>query len=121
MPHRKSNIRCSLAYAIFRCGLLATFGVQLGSAPYGTPTIRSWTTAHGLPQNWVECLLQTRDGYWWIGTRGSLARFDGVRFTVFDQAATGLPQMQVSKSLAEDRDGNLWIRTFVGGFLRGVI
>lgn len=43
-----------------------------------------WTTRHGLPQNLVTDLVQTRDGYLWIGTGNGLARFDGVAFTVFD-------------------------------------
>ncbi len=28
-------------------------------------------------------MIQTRDGYLWVGTRDGLARFDGVKFTVF--------------------------------------
>ena len=29
-------------------------------------------------------VLQTRDGYFWLGTKGGVSRFDGVRFTTFD-------------------------------------
>ena len=47
---------------------------------YGT-----WTTDEGLPQNSVNSILQTRDGYLWIGTYEGLARFDGVRFRVFNK------------------------------------
>ena len=35
-----------------------------------------WTTDHGLPQNSVNSIHQTRDGYLWIGTYEGLARFD---------------------------------------------
>ena len=49
-----------------------------------------WQESSGLPQNAVNVLLQTRDGYIWVGTKGGLARFDGVRFTVYDRQSHGL-------------------------------
>ncbi len=41
-------------------------------------------TDNGLPQSSVTAIVQTRDGYLWLGTSGGLVRFDGVKFTVFD-------------------------------------
>ena len=46
-----------------------------------------WTADHGLPQNIITALHQTRDGYLWLTTFDGLALFDGVRFTVFSRAA----------------------------------
>ena len=46
---------------------------------------RRYTAEDGLPQNQVQCLLQTRDGYLWIGTGAGPARFDGSRFRAFDE------------------------------------
>ena len=62
-----------------------------------------------MPQNGVSAIVQTRDGYLWIGTYGGLARFDGVRFAVFDNNNT--PAMFSSRvtSLFEDSTGTLWI------------
>lgn len=37
--------------------------------------IRAWGTEAGLPQNTVSVMLQTRDGYLWLGTHGGLARW----------------------------------------------
>src|SRR6185295_9066778 len=48
----------------------------------------AWDSDAGLPQNSVQVILQTRDGYFWIGTQEGLVRFDGVRFTVFDSRNT---------------------------------
>ena len=45
---------------------------------------RTLAADNGLPDNAVTAVLQTHDGYLWIGTYGGLARFDGVRFTVFN-------------------------------------
>jgi len=47
-----------------------------------------WLTENGLPQNTVHAIAQTADGYIWIGTEEGLARFDGVKFTVFDKQNT---------------------------------
>jgi DNA-binding NtrC family response regulator/ligand-binding sensor domain-containing protein len=78
-------------------------------------TSRIWTTREGLPQNLIRTLLQTRDGYIWIGTANAgLVRFDGVTFTVFDVANTPqIPSNWIS-ALFEDRDGALWVGTADG-------
>jgi len=79
---------------------------------------RSWGTEVGLPQNTVNAIVQTRDGYLWVGTRDGLARFDGVRFTVFG-LRDGLPSVEV-QCLYEDSQGTLWIGTSGGGLSRWV-
>src|SRR3989441_6678713 len=77
--------------------------------------IRHWDTADGLPQHSVIAMTQTRDGYLWVGTLDGLARFDGIRFTVFNESNTpGLPSSRIV-SLFEDSRGNLWIGTETGG------
>lgn len=50
----------------------------------------SWTTENGLPQNSVYSIIQTQDGYLWLTTLDGLARFDGVKFTVFNKANSAL-------------------------------
>ncbi len=71
----------------------------------------TWQTEQGLPQNSVQCIRQTRDGYLWLGTREGLARFDGVRFTIFDRRTTPALLHNQIRHLLEDRAGNLWIST----------
>ena len=71
--------------------------------------IDGWQTEQGLPLNTVQSLLQTRDGYLWVGTGGGLARFDGVRFATFESAEVPAVASQPIFGLMEDRDGNLWI------------
>jgi len=75
---------------------------------------RTWQVEQGLPQNKVTAVVQTRDGYLWVGTYNGLARFDGVRFTVFDENNT--PELHSSRitSLFETADGTLWIGTESG-------
>jgi transcriptional regulator with PAS, ATPase and Fis domain/ligand-binding sensor domain-containing protein len=88
---------------------------QSSEQPFPGHVLKTWTTRDGLPQNRVGTLLQTRDGYLWIGTRNAgLVRFDGVGFTVFDITNTpSLPSNWVS-TLHEDADGVLWIGTAAG-------
>ncbi|MCC6133427.1 MAG: protein kinase [Acidobacteria bacterium] len=77
-----------------------------------------WTQRDGLPQNSANAILQTRDGYLWIGTEEGLVRFDGVRFTVFDKRNTPAIRNNFIMALAEDSEGALWIGTFGGGLVR---
>lgn len=74
-----------------------------------------WQTEDGLPQNAVTAILQTHDGYLWVGTYNGLARFDGVRFVIFADGRTpGLQSSRVT-SLFEDAEGGLWIGHETGG------
>src|SRR5690606_22338225 len=41
-----------------------------------------WTEDDGLPQLSVSTILQTRDGFLWLGTQEGLARFDGLTFHI---------------------------------------
>jgi ligand-binding sensor domain-containing protein len=89
----------------------------LGLTPTETPAAyisAHWDTEDGLPHNNVRCILQTRDGYLWVGTQQGLARFDGLSFTVFNQHNTPALHNNRITSLAETRDGSLWIGTASG-------
>lgn len=69
----------------------------------------SWTTESGLPQNSVNSLAQTRDGYIWFATFGGLVRFDGIKFKIFN--TINAPTFTTNRiiSLTEAGDGTLWI------------
>jgi len=73
-----------------------------------------WEASTGLPQNTVQAMLQTRDGYVWLGTEEGLVRFDGEKFEVFNRTNTPELPGQDVKSLFEAADGSLWIG-MVGG------
>ena len=85
-------------------GLPPAFRGGASSLPYDI-----WQVGEGLEQNPVTSVVQTRDGYLWLGTYTGLMRFDGVRVTVFDAASTpGLRNSRVT-SLYQDPQGVLWI------------
>jgi ligand-binding sensor domain-containing protein/signal transduction histidine kinase len=75
---------------------------------------QSWRTDSGLPQNTVHSILQTRDGYLWLGTDGGLVRFDGVDFVTFDAENTPQFKSDAVYDLLQDGSGALWISTPAG-------
>lgn len=77
--------------------------------------IRTWTTGSGLTQNTIEALVQTHDGYIWIGTPSGLSRFDGVQFKTFTRWNTPALKNDRILALYEDRDDVLWVGTDGGG------
>ena len=79
---------------------------------------RAWTSDQGLPQNSVQAIAQTPDGFLWLATQEGLARFDGVDFEV--HTASSDPAFSVSnvQSLLVSSDGSLWVGTEGGGVLR---
>ena len=63
----------------------------------------------GLGNLSVNCLLQGRTGFLWIGTESGLYQYDGSRFWRFGEKE-GLPSGFV-RALSLDRDGRLWVGT----------
>ena len=58
----------------------------------------------GLPFNEIQDIVQTADGFIYIGGYGGLARYDGHKFYKF-------PEISSVVSLFADPDGGLWIGT----------
>src|ERR1700726_3731062 len=75
-----------------------------------------WTQEHGLPQDTIRAIAQTKDGYLWLGTDEGLAQFDGYDFVVFNKENGALPSNSVG-ALWAAKDGSLWIGT-LGGLTR---
>ena len=75
-----------------------------------SPRFVNYGPADGLASSTVYAITQDAEGYLWVGTRGGLFRFDGIRFEPFNK---GLPALRVT-SLAVDADGRLWTGTTAG-------
>jgi signal transduction histidine kinase/ligand-binding sensor domain-containing protein len=106
--------------------LVGIFGVLSAPAAPNYFT-RTWQVEQGLPQNKVTAVVQTHDGYLWVGTYNGLARFDGVRFTVFNDNNTPELHSRRITSLFEAADHTLWIGTesgdvaqYIGGHFANV-
>ncbi|MCY1720267.1 response regulator [Prolixibacteraceae bacterium Z1-6] len=75
------------------------------------------TVENGLSHNEVTSIVQDRDGFIWIGTRGGLNRYDGYEFEIFNQVpgdSNSLVNPSVEK-LFVDSKGNIWIGSKSGG------
>ncbi|MDP9010747.1 MAG: response regulator [Pseudomonadota bacterium] len=111
--------RLSLMGRISGGGLLAIFLTMAGGRAIAlNPSLQAsqyildhWQLADGLPQNAALTITRTPDGYLWIGTQEGLARFDGVRFVVFDRNNEPALSSNLILALFVDSAGRLWIGT----------
>lgn len=106
-----------LFFLVVFTGAMRTFaapGVLSDAAVDREYVRKSWYVENGLPDERVTALLQSRDGYLWIGTQSGIARFDGQRFTIYNRANTPQFDSDYCHTIVEDTDGNLWFG-FRGG------
>jgi len=76
-----------------------------------------YQTEDGLPESSATSIVQTADGFLWIGTFNGLVRFDGRRMVVFDTSNTPQLPHDGIVSLYLDRTGAIWVST-LGGLAR---
>src|SRR6185503_19534813 len=90
----------------FFCGIAsASEFFPASPSPFVTDV---WKTADKLPDDTVVSMIQSRDGYLWVGTLHGLARFDGLNFTSFDNKDFAGSRIL---GLFEDSQTNLWVCT----------
>jgi diguanylate cyclase (GGDEF)-like protein len=105
--------------------LIAAFALLAGPAwaldpqqPIHRYALAKWDRSTGLPSTSIQALLQTRDGFLWLGTQDGLVRYDGTRFDVFHSREHREIGNNHIKALLEARDGALWFTTMGGGVVR---
>jgi len=70
---------------------------------------RAWQSDDGLPDNVINGVVQTPEGYLWVATAGGLMRFDGARFQEFQVGNLAGVSNRVVRALLLDRRGRLWL------------
>ena len=80
------------------------------------PAVRGYSVSDGMASDAVTALTFDSHGFLWVGTRTSLARFDGTTFVNY-HTDDGLPGQTIN-DIMEDRDGRIWIATNGGGVAR---
>lgn len=84
-------------------------GLQRAGGNLSQLKIDSWLTEQGLPIDTVQSIYQARDGALWIGSAGGIARFDGTRFTTFEDPTIPELSSRAAFGFMEDTSGALWI------------
>lgn len=69
----------------------------------------AWQADSGLPNNTVNSIAQTPDGYLWIATESGLARFDGVQFHDFALVNAAGTASSLIYAVMVDHQGRLWV------------
>ena len=77
-----------------------------------------WTADSGLPQNSVRGIVHAADGYLWVATLDGIARFDGIRFTVFNKSNTPGITSNRFVAMAQGNGGDLWMASEDGNLIR---
>lgn len=80
------------------------------AAPLPTPQFRRYGMQDGLPSSVVYAVAQDHDGAMWFGTKGGIARFDGVHFEVFRHIENDPDSLYYNEisTLVVDRQGMVW-------------
>src|SRR3569833_3269165 len=100
--------QCNLILLLLVALALLT-STRAGAKPLDQYSIHVWRMQEGLPQNIVKSIAQMPDQYIWGGTQEGLARFDGIRFTVYTTHNTPNLASDNIHYLLVDAAGNLWI------------
>ncbi|MBL9166905.1 MAG: hypothetical protein JNN07_04125 [Verrucomicrobiales bacterium] len=108
--------RCGFQRLFRMMAVIAAMGFEVMHAALPPPVAMedeyhgyNFRKEHGLPDDDIRALLQTRDGSLWLLTQSGLARYDGASFTVYNRANTPDFQSDDPRVLVEDLHENLWI------------
>jgi signal transduction histidine kinase/ligand-binding sensor domain-containing protein len=101
------------------CGFLAAILARAGDLSPARESFDVWHLEEDAGQQTpITAIVQSNDGYLWLGTYHGLVRFDGVRSTVFDSGNTQGLRNGLITSLYEGSDGALWIGHETGQLTR---
>ena len=85
-------------------------------SPLPTPQFRRYGTQDGLPSSVVYAVAQDHDGAIWFGTKGGIARFDGLHLKIFrhiENDPNSLYQNEIS-TLFVGQQGKVWAGGIIG-------
>jgi ligand-binding sensor domain-containing protein len=82
------------------------------------PLVQRWGPNDGLPSSIVSGIIQTDDGFLWLGTLDGLARFDGIKFKAYmPQAFAGVRSNRI-RLLVPSSSGGAWVVMDKGPIIR---
>ncbi len=105
---------CGALLAVVALALTLPARAQTPATASDSPTPYFWRTIdtdHGLPETQVLAVTQAADGFFWLGTRRGLVRYDGLNFKPYPPESRPELGSGVINSLASDKERRLWIST----------
>jgi signal transduction histidine kinase/ligand-binding sensor domain-containing protein/CheY-like chemotaxis protein len=85
----------------------------LGFSEVNTPVrFDHYSTANGLPNDFILSIVQDNIGFMWFGTHLGIVRFDGYRFYLYqpDPLSTNSLSYKHVSFMYADLHGNIWVR-----------
>jgi signal transduction histidine kinase/ligand-binding sensor domain-containing protein len=79
---------------------------------------RIWQAQQGLPQAPIYSIIEGGEGYLWLGTQAGLVKFDGARFTKFDEIDGVSTEKIWVTHLARGQNGTVWVGTNHDGLIK---
>ena len=114
MRKKHSLLRLLCGICLAAAAVLCCPSLQAADEPGYVRTV--FNKSSGLPTDEANTVLQTKDGYLWVGGYGGLLRFDGTNFRNFStEGAIATPSI---RTLFQDSAGRLWVGSSdAGAFL----
>jgi ligand-binding sensor domain-containing protein/anti-sigma regulatory factor (Ser/Thr protein kinase) len=100
-------LRCLLVLLLASCGVLA-LSPERRIWHFG---YKVWRDLDGLPQNTVNAVAQTEDGYLWLATEAGLVRFSGRTFHTFNTESSQEFRTNSITALQAGKGNRLWVGT----------
>lgn len=74
------------------------------------------SSSQGLSQSEVNCIIQDKKGFMWMGTLDGLNRFDGYDMVVYRKSSNNINSLSNNyiQSIFEDNQGHIWVGTILG-------
>lgn len=120
----KRRVRLKKRSRLGQAGLLVRVFAVIFAAAIGTPALhaqqvegyshRHWDVEEGAPSD-IWAIVQTPDGFLWLGTSNGLYRFDGLVFEKIEPDTYQRWQSNRITALAAAPDGALWVGYDYGG------
>jgi signal transduction histidine kinase/ligand-binding sensor domain-containing protein len=125
MRARRTGNRSS-PWGVLRCLAIVLPWLWISIAGFALDPSRSltthaqhtWRSEDGLLQDTASALLESRDGFLWIGTEAGLVRFDGSTFDHYSRLNVAGFEHNAIRCLAEASDGAIWIGSSEPGLYR---
>lgn len=119
LPHFFLLSLCLISFLFISTSVQAQERLALNpKKPLSQYIIDNWATAEGLPSKTLTTVLQTKDGYLWIGTYNGLLQFDGAKFKTYTKEQFPVFKTNSFTEITENKEGVLYVGTGASGLFK---